>query len=83
MSSAGKHASREVSADQPLVPEPSFAERAHNLMHLGQSGNLPTHSRKQTGFPLGSVIPSRPLLRTMSTVVYLETKPFVISGVVA
>jgi heme oxygenase (biliverdin-IX-beta and delta-forming) len=56
-SSVGKHAAGGVSADQPSVPEPSFAERARTLMYLGRIGSLSTHSRKQPGFPFGSVMP--------------------------
>jgi putative heme iron utilization protein len=40
-----------------LLPEPSFAERARTLVHLGRIGSLSTHSRKQLGFPFGSVMP--------------------------
>ncbi len=58
MSSSGrKHASGEVAGDQPSVPEPSFAERARTLMYLGRIGSLSTLSRKQPGFPFGSVMP--------------------------
>ena len=57
MSSLGKHASSSVPAEQPPVPEPSFAERARTLIHLGRIGSLSTHSRKQPGFPFGSVMP--------------------------
>ena len=42
---------------QPAVPEPSFAERARTLMYLGRIGSLSTLSRKQPGFPFGSVMP--------------------------
>jgi len=56
-SSVRKHASGGVAADQPSVPEPSFAERARTLMYLGRIGSLSTQSRKQPGFPFGSVMP--------------------------
>jgi len=56
-SSMGKHASGGVPPNQPSVPEPSFAERARTLMYLGRIGSLSTHSRKQPGFPFGSVMP--------------------------
>ena len=39
------------------MPEPSFAERARTLMYLGRVGSLSTLSRKQPGFPFGSVMP--------------------------
>ncbi len=57
MSSMRKHASGGVAADQASAPEPSFAERARTLMHLGRIGSLSTQSRKQPGFPFGSVMP--------------------------
>ncbi|MGA9352559.1 MAG: DUF2470 domain-containing protein [Terriglobales bacterium] len=54
-SSIGRHA--RTTTDRPPVPEPSFAERARTLMHLGRIGSLSTLSRKQPGFPFGSVMP--------------------------
>src|ERR1700746_1810048 len=54
-SSGRKHAGR--ASDQPAVPEPAFAERARTLMYLGRIGSLSTLSRKQPGFPFGSVMP--------------------------
>ena len=54
-STAGKHAGS--GAARPLIPEPSFAERARTLVYLGRVGSLSTHSRKQPGFPFGSVMP--------------------------
>ena len=53
----GKHASGGPAADRPPAPEPSFAERARTLVHLGRIGSLSTLSRKQPGFPFGSVMP--------------------------
>jgi heme iron utilization protein len=55
--SAGKHAGGGPGSDQPPVPEPIFAERARTLMYLGRIGSLSTLSRKQPGFPFGSVMP--------------------------
>ncbi len=55
-SSVGKHAGGDRSS-QPSVSEPSFAERARTLMHLGRIGSLSTLSRKQPGFPFGSLMP--------------------------
>jgi len=40
-----------------MVAEPSFAERARTLVYVGRIGSLSTHSRKQAGFPFGSVMP--------------------------
>src|SRR5947209_939643 len=56
-SSIRKHAGVGPASDQPTVPEPAFAERARTLMYLGRIGSLSTLSRKQTGFPFGSVMP--------------------------
>src|SRR5271169_899016 len=55
-SSLGKHAGGATSG-QSAVPEPSFAERARTLLHLGRIGSLSTLSRKQPGFPFGSLMP--------------------------
>ncbi len=54
---AGKHAGPRTPSNQPAIPEPTFAERARTLMHLGRIGSLSTLSRKQQGFPFGSVMP--------------------------
>jgi heme iron utilization protein len=56
-SSVGKHAGPGPASDQPPVPEPTFAERARTLLYLGRIGSLSTLSRKQPGFPFGSVMP--------------------------
>jgi putative heme iron utilization protein len=56
-SSGRKHAGTTVSSDQLAVPEPSFSERARTLVYLGRIGSLSTLSRKQPGFPFGSVMP--------------------------
>jgi putative heme iron utilization protein len=56
-SSTGKHAGGGPATDQAAVPEPSFAERSRTLMYLGRIGSLSTLSRKQPGFPFGSVMP--------------------------
>ncbi len=50
-----KHAGPSEDASQ--VPEPTFAERARTLLHLGRVGTLATLSRKQQGFPFASVMP--------------------------
>jgi heme iron utilization protein len=42
---------------QPPVPEPTHAERARTLMHLSSVATLSTLSRKQPGFPFGSLMP--------------------------
>ena len=56
-SSARKHAGPGPATEVPPVPEPTFAERAHTLVYLGRMGSLSTLSRKQPGFPFGSVMP--------------------------
>jgi heme iron utilization protein len=55
--SAGKHAGSGVASNQPAIAEPTFAERARTLVYLGRVGSLSTLSRKQQGFPFGSVMP--------------------------
>ena len=56
-SSIRKHAGNGAASDQPTVPEPSFSERARTLVYLGRIGSVSTLSRKQSGFPFGSVMP--------------------------
>jgi heme iron utilization protein len=52
-----KHAGPGPASETPTVPEPSYAQRARTLMYLGRIGSLSTLSRKQPGFPFGSVMP--------------------------
>ncbi|MEX5219878.1 MAG: DUF2470 domain-containing protein [Nitrospira sp.] len=47
----------EPDSDGPVVPEPTHAERARTLVHLQRTGSLSTLSRKQPGWPFGSVMP--------------------------
>jgi len=56
-SSIRNHAGTGAASDQPAVPEPSYAERARTLVYLTGIGSLSTLSRKQPGFPFGSVMP--------------------------
>jgi putative heme iron utilization protein len=56
-STTRKHAGPATGGDQPAVPEPTFSERARTLVYLGRIGSLSTLSRKQPGFPFGSVMP--------------------------
>jgi putative heme iron utilization protein len=51
----GKHAA--TASQGPVVPEPTFAEHARTQLYLGLVGTLSTVSRKQPGFPFGSVMP--------------------------
>src|SRR6202451_1078163 len=53
----GKHAGSGSASNQPDVAEPTCAERARTLMYLGRVGSLSTLSRKQPGYPFGSVMP--------------------------
>ncbi len=52
-----KHAGPTSAKNAPAIPEPSFAERARTLLHVGRIGSLSTLSLKQPGFPFGSVMP--------------------------
>jgi heme iron utilization protein len=56
-SSTRKHAGPSAVSGQPSTPEPSFADRARTLVYVGRIGSLSTLSRKQLGFPFGSVMP--------------------------
>jgi putative heme iron utilization protein len=56
MATPGRHAGPSA-PQRDAVAEPSLAERARTLMHLGRIGSLSTHSRKQPGYPFGSVMP--------------------------
>ncbi len=52
-----QHAGPGLATGAPPPPEPSYAERARTLVHLGRTGSLSTLSRKQPGYPFGSVMP--------------------------
>jgi hypothetical protein len=56
MASSRQHAAPPVPERAP-VPEPTLAERGRTLIQIGRIGTLSTHSRKQPGFPFGSVMP--------------------------
>jgi heme iron utilization protein len=56
MASSRQHAAP-AAPERPPVPELSLAERGRTLMQVGRIGMLSTHSRKQPGFPFGSVMP--------------------------
>jgi len=55
-SSTRKHAGPGPGTEPP-IPEPTFAERVRTLAYLSRMGSLSTLSRKQPGFPFGSVMP--------------------------
>jgi len=63
-----RHAGPPRRDDAPVVPEPTYAERARTLAYLGRTGTLATLSRRHPGHPFGSVMPyalddeGRPLL---------------------
>jgi putative heme iron utilization protein len=44
----------------PGVPEPTFAEQARTLVHLGRTGTLGTLSRRHPGHPFVSIMPYAP-----------------------
>lgn len=52
-----QHTGPRPAAAQPAVPEPTYAEQARTLVHLGRLGTLSTLSLKQAGTPFGSVTP--------------------------
>lgn len=79
-----RHAGPPRAADEPPVPEPSFAERARTLVHLGRTGTLATVSRKHPGHPFASIMPyaldaeGRPLFLISSMAMHtqnLEAEP--------
>jgi putative heme iron utilization protein len=59
MASSRQHAAPPAPERAP-VPEPTLAERGRTLIELARIGTLSTHSRKQPGFPFGSVMPYGP-----------------------
>jgi len=54
---SNQHAAPSNPNPQAQVPEPSHAERARTLLHLASVATLSTVSRKQPGFPFGSLMP--------------------------
>jgi putative heme iron utilization protein len=52
-----RHAGPPRAGDAPSVPEPTFAERARTLAHLGRTGTLATLSRRHPGHPFASIMP--------------------------
>ncbi|HEV2272705.1 MAG TPA: DUF2470 domain-containing protein [Acidobacteriaceae bacterium] len=52
-----KHAGAGSVSDPSLIAAPSFAERARTLIYTARMGSLSTLSRKQAGFPFGSLMP--------------------------
>ncbi len=56
-SSTRNHGGTATASNQPSPAEPSFSERARTLVYIARIGSLSTLSRKQPGFPFGSVMP--------------------------
>ena len=54
---SNRHAGTGAGVAQAALPEPTYAERARTLLHLGRVGSLSTLSRKRPGFPFGSLMP--------------------------
>jgi putative heme iron utilization protein len=52
-----RHAGPASPSDTPPVPEPTYAERARTLVHLGRAGTLATLSRRHPGHPFASIMP--------------------------
>ena len=52
-----QHAGPPRAADEPSVPEPTFAERARTLVQQGRTGTLATLSRRHPGHPFASIMP--------------------------
>ena len=52
-----RHAGPPGAPETPPVPEPTYAERARTLVHLGRTGTLATLSRRHPGHPFASIMP--------------------------
>lgn len=51
----GTHANATLTNNSGNVPDPTFAERARTLVYVRRIGSLSTLSRRQPGFPYGSL----------------------------
>ena len=73
-----RHAGPPRASDVPSVPEPTFAERARTLVHLGRNATLATLSRKHPGHPFASIMPyaldgqGRPLVLISSMAMHTQ-----------
>ena len=52
-----EHARPAGEDEGPVIPEPTYAERARTLVHVGRVGALSTLSRRHADWPFGSVMP--------------------------
>src|SRR5881396_3271678 len=52
-----RHAPPADTPGSPPVPQPTYAERARTLAHVGRVGTLATLSRRHPGHPFASVMP--------------------------
>src|SRR5207244_10829402 len=52
-----RHAPPADASGASSVPEPTYAERARTLAHVGRVGTLATLSRRHPGHPFASVMP--------------------------
>ncbi len=52
-----QHGGSKSTSSQPVIPEPSYAERVRTLIHLSRIGSLSTLSQKHPGWPFGSMMP--------------------------
>jgi putative heme iron utilization protein len=52
-----QHAGPPRAPEAPVVPEPTFAERARTLVRQGRTGTLATVSRRHPGHPFASIMP--------------------------
>ena len=73
-----RHAGPPTATDAPVIPEPTYAERARTLAYLERTGTLATVSRKHPGHPFASMMPyalddrGRPLLLISSMAVHTQ-----------
>jgi len=73
-----RHAPPADAPGTPPVPEPTYAERARTLAHVGRVGMLATLSRRHPGHPFASVMPyaldgaGRPLVLISSMAMHTQ-----------
>ena len=56
-SNSRSHGYTTTSKDEPVVPEPTYAERVRTLVHRANMGTLSTLSAKHLDWPFGSMMP--------------------------